>query len=214
MFDCWLFELYENKTCSKISPNTVHFLDNLGSVLGLGTNSKNPRLSQRFRDSWSLCLGLDITASTNRLNTQTHTHSLLPHPAPNTTTLHWLLPCSYLSSCTSCISPHIPNPSPHPFSPNRLHQYKTGSTRKPHKGQLPRGRDRGRDAEHLLPDNMTGILHCYNRLNMVLYSAPSHQLHILQPPTTHPLDAAPTCILDTWQTCNLFHLHMYLVFCH
>ena len=23
LFDCWLFELYENKTCSKISPNTV-----------------------------------------------------------------------------------------------------------------------------------------------------------------------------------------------
>ena len=22
--DCWLFELYENKTCSKISPNTVY----------------------------------------------------------------------------------------------------------------------------------------------------------------------------------------------
>jgi len=31
------------------------FWDNLRSIPGPGTNSKNPGLSRRFRDSWSLC---------------------------------------------------------------------------------------------------------------------------------------------------------------
>ena len=52
----------------------VLFQDNFHSVLGLEANSKNPRLSYKFWDiRWSLCIGVDIAAATNRLNT------LLPH---------------------------------------------------------------------------------------------------------------------------------------